>query len=261
MSYPMLYPKLAIGTARGIGLGFCALSLFAGGCVTPGTGPGDSSGSPAWLRTISGGGSETAVADADLTPAERRMREQSKAFQKTVWEGILIGASAGTLWGVLQGDKGSDVLKKALVGGAVGGLAGAYLGHKQNQYSSKEDQLDSMIADVRQSNRETEELIASARDVIAEDKKRLAEVQSRLKKGKATEAEVASTRKRISENREVIAQAGKGAREKYKMFDGAEQELRQQSPGTDTSKLQKELKAYNAQIETLDGLAGSLSVA
>lgn len=251
----------ALGTILGIGA--MAVALAAAGCATPGTGPGDASRAPAWLPTFSGSGSgsESAATDAQLSPAERRMREQSRAFQKTVWEGVLIGAGAGTLWGILQGDKGSDVLKKALIGGAVGGLAGAYLGHKQNQYASKEDQLDSMIADVRQSNRETEQLIASAREVMAEDKRRLAEVQGRLKKGQATQADLAGARKRIADNRAVIAQAGKGAREKYRMFDGAEQELRKQNPGTDTAKLQQELKVYNKQIETLDGLAGSISVA
>jgi len=189
------------------------------------------------------------------------MREQSKAFQKTVWEGVLIGAAAGTLWGVIQGDSASDLLKKAAIGGAVGGLAGAYIGHKQNQYSSKEDQLNSMIADVRESNKETEELIASVREVIAEDKRRLADVQGRVKKGQATEAELTTTRKRIADNQAVVTQAGKGAREKYSMFQGAEQEFRKQNPATDTGGLQRELTTYNKQIATLDGLAGSISKA
>jgi chromosome segregation ATPase len=189
------------------------------------------------------------------------MREQSKAFQKTVWQGVLIGAAAGSIWGLVQGDKGSDVLKKALIGGAVGGLAGAYIGHKQNQFSSKEDVLDSMISDVRKSNQETKELIASVREVIAEDKRRLADVQKRYKKGQATEAEVASTRKRIGDNQAVVAQASKGAREKYKMFEGAEQEYRKQNPATSTAGLQSELNTFNGQIATLDGLAGSIAQA
>ena len=45
------------------------------------------------------------------------------------------------------------------------------------------------------------------------------------------------------------------------MFEGAEREYRQQNPGTDTKPLQTELKAYNRQIETLDGLADTISVA
>ena len=215
------------------------------------------------LSTITGGTQpQTQTASSEsLTPAEQRMRQQSKAFQKTVWEGVLIGAGAGTLWGVIQGDEAKDVLLKAAIGGAVGGLAGAYIASKQKQFSSKEDQLDAMIADVRRSNQETEDLIASVRQVIAEDKKRLAAVEQRYRKGQASQAEVASTRSRITDNQAVIAQASKGAREKQTMFQGAERQYRQDNPGTDTGRMQQELAAYNSKLKTLDKLAGSVSVA
>jgi hypothetical protein len=236
-------------------------AILCTSCTTPGDTVG---GTPGWIRDLTGGGAsaqQSEVADADLTPAERQMRQQSKAFQKTVWEGVLLGAAAGAAWGLIRGDSGSQVLTKALIGGAVGGLAGAYIGQKQKQYASKEDQLNSMIVDVRQSNKETEDLIASVRTVIAEDKKRLASVQSQVKKGKATEAELAATRKRIESNQAVVAEASKGARQKYDMFQGAEKEFSKQNPGTDTGKLQKELGTYNKQIATLDGLAGSIAKA
>ncbi len=240
-----------------------AVGLLTGGCVTTGGTVGGVSmpTAPAWL---SGAGASTQAAStepSDLTPAERRMREQSRAFQRTVWEGALIGAGAGALWGVIQRDDAKDVLKKALIGGAVGGLAGAYIAHKQKQYSSKEDQLDSMITDVRQSNQETKQLIASAREVIAEDKRRLAAVEKRYKGGQATESDLKATRARISENQAVVAQATKGAREKSSMFEGAERAYRQENPGTNTAPLQSEINAFNQQIETLDGLADTISVA
>lgn len=241
---------------------FAVSAILMGGCVSTGDTVSDPlSGAASWLSGVTGGTSTGAESTADLTPAERRMREQSRAFQRTVWEGVLIGASAGALWGVIAREDAKDVLKKALIGGAVGGLAGAYIAHKQKQYSSKEDQLDSMIADVRDSNRKTEELIVSVREVVAEDKRRLASVEKRYKTGQATEAELKEVRARVSENKTVVAQAGKGAREKYSMFEGAEREYRQQNPGTDTKGLQTELKAYNRQIETLDGLADTISVA
>jgi len=99
------------------------------------------------------------------------------------------------------------------------------------------------------------------REVIAEDKRRLASVQRDYKAGRATQTEIENARRRVSENKAVVAQASKGAREKYSMFEGAEREYRQQNPGTDTARLQSELKAYNRQIETLDGLANSISAA
>jgi hypothetical protein len=189
------------------------------------------------------------------------MRDQSRAFQKTVWEGVLIGAGVGTLWGVIQGDKAKDVLTKAAIGGAVGGLAGAYVAHKQKQYSNKEDQLNSMITDVRASNKETADFIASVRQVVDEDKRRLAAVEGRVRKGQATQEELQSTRRRVADNQKVIAQASKGAREKQTMFQGAERQYRQNNPGADTGGLQRELDAFNRNISTLDGLAQSVAVA
>jgi uncharacterized membrane protein len=242
-------------------------ALLCVGCVTPGESLSGSVASASnWVRGSTAGGTTPGQDGGQdlaltLTPAEQRMRDQSRAFQKTVWEGVLIGASAGALWGVIKGDDAGDVLKKALIGGAVGGLAGAYVAHKQKEYAGKEDQLDSIVADVRESNKQTEELIVSVRQVIAEDKRRLASVQKRQNAGQATQAELESTRRRVSENKAVVVQASKGAREKYSMFDGAEREYRQQNPGTDTARLQSELNAYNRQIETLDGLADTISAA
>lgn len=248
------------GTAT---LAAAALSLLSG-CDTP----GDIQGLPGsgLLSTIAGGVQQQAPAapaasTQPLTPAEERMRQQSQAFQKTVWEGALIGAGAGTLLGVLRHDSAQEVLTKALIGGAVGGLAGAYVAHKQKQFSSKEDQLDSMIADVRKTNQETEALIASVRQVIAEDKKELASVQKRLRGGQATPAEMEAARRRAADNQAVVAQANKGAREKQTMFQGAERQFRQDNPGTDTGRMQRELDAYNGNLKTLDSLAGSVSVA
>jgi hypothetical protein len=235
------------------------------GCVSTGgtlSEAGTSVGS--WMSGLTGGASTEAtgsVSNSALTPAEQRMRQQSRAFQKTVWEGVLIGASAGALLGVVQGKDTEGILKRALIGGAVGGLAGAYIAHKQKQYSDKEDQLNSMIADVKKSNQETKDLISSARQVVDEDKRRLASVEARYKAGQASQADLSVTRRRATENKAVVAEATKGAREKYSMFEGAEREYKQQNPGTDTARLQSELNAYQQQISTLDGLASTVAAA
>jgi hypothetical protein len=199
--------------------------------------------------------------DFQLTASERRMREQSRNFERTVWEGAMIGAAGGALWGVIRGDDTSGVFKKAAIGAAVGGLAGAYVAHKQKQYSDKEDQLDSMIADVRDSNRNAEALIGSARDVVAEDKRRLSSVERQYKQGAATFEDLQQEKARIRANREVLTKASGGAKEKYSMFEGAKRGYENQNPGANTRKFETELDTYNEHIQTLDKLAMSISVA
>lgn len=240
------------------------IALSCVGCVTPGdTNSGAAALASSWIRnvTIGTADGQQGQQEQDLSPAEQRLREQSRAFQKTVWEGALIGASAGALWGIVQGKDTEEILKRTLIGGAAGGLAGAYVATKQKQYSDTEDQLDSMIADVRKSNKETEDLIDSVQQVLTEDKSRLASVERRYKEGQASQSDLENTRRRAAENKAVVNEARKGAREQYSMFDGAEREYRQQHPSADTHQLQSELRAYNKQIEALDGLANIVSTA
>ena len=241
--------------------------LTVGGCLSTGDLQGVA-GSMAGAASgwLPGGGRSTLSAaeapdDATLTPAERRMRQQSRAFQRTVWEGALIGAGAGTLYGVIRGERAADVARDALIGGAAGGLAGLYVAHLQQQYASKEDQLAAMTADVQKSNQETQAFIASVREVIAEDQRRLAAVEQQVRTGQATQAQLQATRRQIAANRQVVAQAGKGAREKAAMFAGAERQYSKDHPGADTARMQRELDAFNKNVKTLDGLAQSVSVA
>lgn len=246
------------------------------GCVsTPTALEGAADGASAWVKNLgdsvpllSGSGATpvdrpagSADAELGLTPAETRMRHRSHAFQRTVWEGVLIGAGTGALWGTLAGDDTEGILTKTAIGGAVGGLAGAYVANKQREFASAEDQLDSMIADVRQSNRDAEALIASIQEVLAEDRRRIAVTEQRYQAGQATQAELAATRSRATANRAIARDAVEGAREQHAMFSEAQKNYREDNPGISTNELERELKAYRAQIEALDDLAESISVA
>jgi hypothetical protein len=199
--------------------------------------------------------------EAELTPAERRLREQSRRFNRTVWEGVLAGASGGALLGWLTGDDTKDVLKGAAIGAVVGGLAGAYVAQKQKQYSNREDQLDAMIADVRQSNRETKEYIETVRVVVAEDKRKLSAAREKYRKGRISKEELEAQKAAVAKNREIVAESVAGAREKADMFGGAEQQFAEQNPDIQTRELEQELETFNRQINTLDGIVGELDVA
>jgi uncharacterized membrane protein len=246
------------------------------GCISTPTTLEDAAGTAgAWVKDlggsvplVSGTGAgridaptDSAQSDLELTAAERRLRRQSRAFQRTVWEGALIGAGAGALWGTLAGDDAKGILTKTAIGGAVGGLAGAYVASKQREFASAEDQLDSMIADVRQSNRDAEALIVSIREVLVEDRRRLAAAERRYRAGQVTEAELAAIRRSAAANRVIVQDAATGAREQHAMFSKAEQSYRADNPNADTAELNRELSVYRAQIETLDDLAESISVA
>ena len=232
-----------------------AMSVSMAGCassptVSQQTGGGDNAGAK-----------DAAVPASELTPAEQRMRRQSEAFQRTVWEGALTGATAGAVFQGWLAHGISGAIAAASIGGAAGGLSGAYLAKKQREFAAEEDQLDSIVADVRQSNRDAEALIATVREVIAADRARLAAIESRHQAGQATEAELVAARRRIDANRAVIQSAVRGAREQSVMFTGAEASYRAANPQARTAALSQELESYRRSIDTLDSLAETVTAA
>ena len=227
----------------------------AGGCAQAPQKPASSAASGGEASVSAQGGEAVS-----LTPVERRLREQSQAFQRTVWEGALLGAGATSfLTAFLTGQE--LVMLAGGAGATAGGLGGAYIANKQKQYSSKEEVLEAMTADVRKSNEETESLIASVREVIAEDKRRLAALQSQVKRSEATRAALEVERRRIADNRAVMKQASQGAREKLSMFQGAQRQYRKSNPDTNTTRMEQQLNAFNQSIQSLDGLVASVSAA
>ena len=168
---------------------------------------------------------------------------------------------AGTAIAAVAGGDAEDAVGGAIVGASLGALAGMYLANKQRLYASQEDQLDSMIGDVRAANQNAEALIENARAVIAEDRRRLAEVQARYRRGKATEVEVTQERGRVWGNRKVVEKAALGAQDQYQLFESAKRDFERGDPAAGTLALEHELESYRQTIETLDGVALSMSKA
>jgi hypothetical protein len=128
----------------------------------------------------------------------------------------------------------------------------------QERYANKEDQLNAMVKDVRNSNRESEILIAKIQSVIVEDRRRLAAVQTRLAQGKATAAELEQERGRIWSNRTVVENAALSAKDQYRIFKDAIHQYQKKNPGTAVVGFEQELTGYRKNLDTIDRLAASM---
>jgi hypothetical protein len=207
------------------------------------------------------GGGDNYGYKGTLSESEERLREQGRRFDKTVWQGALIGAVAGTLIGAAAGGDAEDALGGAIVGAGIGALAGMYVAHKQKQFASAEDQLDSIIEDVQASNRETQALIESAESVLDEDRRRLSAIEARYRQGQVAEDELVRERSRAWANRKVVEQAALGAGDQYRMFEGAQRNFTKQNPGARTGTLEQELVAYRRNLDVLNSVAQSMGKA
>ena len=241
--------------------GLVIVLVGAIGCASPPTEPDNAANNEAGAALRQDVRPNPTGGQPELTPAERRLRKESQAFERTVWEGTLTGATAGSILGgwLVGGIRGAVTAGTA--GGASGSLAGAYVARKQRSFASAEDQLEAMVADVKSSNQAVESLIASAREVIAQNRRLIAAAEQRYRAGQAAEAEVAATRRRVAANASVVRNAAQGASDQYEMFSGAERIYRTRDESADTRDLRRELDAFREQIDTLEGLVGVIDTA
>ena len=242
-----------------------------GGSVRPGAPPSEADVGSSTARPSTGPKSERPGYEGELSPAEQELREQSRKFDRTVWEGALLGVVAATAsrtdvkvfpipFGfVVVGRHAEPPAAEAAIGGSLGALAGMYLAEKQKRYVNAEDQLNAMIADVRTYNENVQALIAGAQTVLAEGRRRLQAMEASARQGQATEEERVKERARVLANRKVVDNAATGARDQREMFAAARRTFAESKPGTSTRILELELQAYRRNIDQLDAVAQAMA--
>ena len=195
----------------------------------------------------------------ELTPVQRKLNEQVAAFNKTVWEGVLVGCIGGTVVGILISDDPASIIDATSIGCAVGSMAGSYVADRQKNFSNREDALDSIIADLQQKNQRVNELIATMREVIAEDKRKIDDLNKKYQQGLVTEEQLFREFAIVKLDRNNIEQALKNANKQLAFFKDAKQTYEKDNPGTNTAKLDKEVHTFQESIATMNNIVKQLS--
>lgn len=141
-----------------------------------------------------------------LTAAEQRMREQADAYNMTILQGVLAGCAGGAAIGAVssRNNRGQNALIGCGLGALLGGGTGAYVANKQEQYATKEEQLDATIADVRADNQRLTGLLDATRQVIADDTARIEQVDRDLAAGKITMQQAKTQMASVDDNRAYL---------------------------------------------------------
>lgn len=126
-----------------------------------------------------------------LSPAEQKLKEQAADYNRTVFEGILVGAVGGAALGagvgaVAAGDnRTAGALTGALigaVGGAVlGATGGLYYANLKQQYADQEQRLDAIIVDLRAENEKLGGIVDTVHTIVAENRAKLDRIDADLK--------------------------------------------------------------------------------
>lgn len=148
------------------------------------------------------------------TPAEQRLAAQEDDYNRTLAEGLAIGAIGGAALGA---GIGAAVSRNnamgaligagigALVGTVAGGATGSYYAEKKKRYANEEDRLDSMIADAQAYNAKAEASLATTRAMVADDQQKLATIEKEVAANRMSQAQAQKELAGIDRRRLLLA--------------------------------------------------------
>ncbi|SRR6266404_26788 len=125
------------------------------------------------------------ASDANLTPAERQLRDSTDRFNETVATGAIAGAILGALLGALvsSNNPGEGAALGAAAGGALGAGAGYYVASRNESYASAEAGRDARLAAAQKELANYHDIARYSDQVVAENQKKLATLDAQYKNG------------------------------------------------------------------------------
>ena len=216
----------------------CFFVVLASGCAT--------------TPTRSGG-------SAELTPEQKQLRQQTRAYNKTVLQGVAAGAAVGGAGAALRGGSRRDIATGAAIGGVVGGVAGAYYADRQRKYATKEALLDGLIEDARARNEETGELIVMAQTVYDQQSLRLVQMKQQYADGEIERRELQRQIQFASEDRDLLQESIAVAQKEVQAFNESRDQYVADHPGQDVSAYDGEIAAIAERIRQLESITNQLT--
>ena len=205
-----------------------------------------------------GGGAQFSDPGRPLTPAEMRMRQQANDFDRTLAEGIAVGAiggaAAGAGIGALAGgdNRGTSALIGAGIGAVLGSLAGytagSYYAKKKGQYTNQEQLLDSMIADARADTQKAEAQFRDSQTIAAVDKRKLDQIKRDLAAKRISQDQAQKELAAIDSNRQVLQASIANLTERRDEWRQAAREARSDANNPRIAQLDHEIDKLDKQI-------------
>ncbi len=192
-------------------------------------------------------------ADYGTTPAERRMREDSKFLDSSGLEAcLLVGGLAGVLFFAMNQDP-NRALVAAIAGCGIGVGANYYVQARRSQYRNNEQRLRAMIADLRAENARTRRLIATSKEVIAGDLKQIASVERAYQQKRISLAEARTQMRAAKKNQTRLSQNLSKLRERERHWlRVAQDERRYSSRSRGMAVMDREIQTLQTQVASME---------
>jgi hypothetical protein len=192
-----------------------------------------------------------------LTPAEERMRAQASDYKKTIAGGLLVGCLGGAGIGALIERDAKGALIGCGAGAVVGGAAGYYVAEKKKGYATREQQLDAMIADVKQDNAKVATMVADTREIATADRKRIDQIERDLKANKISRQEAQKQMADVDANRVFLAETVRDLQLRRDQW----RDVRNKAGGNpqELAEMDKEIQQLERQIASMEAELNALN--
>jgi hypothetical protein len=190
---------------------------------------------------------------ASYTPAEQRLRQQSKSFAETSGQACLSVGAAAAIAAYLLSDPRHRSRNAAIAGAAGCGIGmgvNYYVQNRRAQYANSEQRLQIMIQDIRADNARLAKLVGTSRQVVAEDRQRIAEVDAAYRSKEVSLAQARNELRAVADNRDHLRRTLQALKKKEQDWQRISQIER--SSGSDTRGLDEEIQVLRQQISTLE---------
>jgi uncharacterized protein YcfJ len=121
--------------------------------------------------------------DAQLSPAEQRLKQSASRFNETVATGAVAGAVLGAFLGALAAgpnNRQQGAMFGAAAGTAIGAGSGYYIATRNEQYASREQTMNARLTAAQREVDSFRDLAQSSRQVAEENTRKLSALGQRF---------------------------------------------------------------------------------
>jgi hypothetical protein len=188
-------------------------------------------------------------AQQSIEHLQANFRRQAAAVSRSAWDDVRSSPSRiGSLMSMLiEGRKADE--PKAAAAAAPKSPAADYLAQKASNFDSKEQQLSSVVADVRHQTAEIDTFIRFADALATDYSVRLASLDAGPNLTPKSHAEV-----QCDADRHVLEQTVERLRKQKATYEEAVRTLKKQQPSLDTARFAQAITLFDGRIDRLVAL-------
>jgi len=190
--------------------------------------------------------------NAPLSPSERQLREQTGFFDNSYVQSCMAtGAGLALLTYFLSGEnRGRRSAAAFAAGCGIGMGVNSYVQQRRGQYRNNEQRMNAYIADLRNSNRHLQQLLATSARVREQDRRRITDIDRAYQDRRISRAEAQRRMDRVRSNRDHLRETLSALLEKQADWERISRIERNR--GANTRRLDEEIARLRQQVASLE---------